>query len=220
MEEIILPFKLSPDKNTKAVSELEFTVQRQQSQFSTVSVSRLRFMKLYEEERYSLNQYPLNSESWCDYKEALDLFRANISSGAVPQRNDLHFGHARNPELKALDQLPHYIEIDIVRSEHRTDRTSLERSAQGEYQTVNPSKEQLKEDNTKIQSLLICDTDLRHAGYGGWEGVLKCDMQNLGFVRVRHQGLGNTFKVRASMYNFLGQALSEMPSIQLSLLFR
>ena len=219
MEEIILPFKLAATNNTKAVSELEFTVQRQQAQFSAISVSRLRFMNLYEEERYTLNQFPLNSESWADYKEDLDAARLGISSNTF-FREDLHFGHARNPQLKALDQLPHYIEIDIVRSEHRTDRTSIGRSGQGEYQSVDTAKELLKEDNTKIQSLLIYDTDLSEVKTGGWAGMIKCDMATLGFVNVRNQGLGNTFKIRASMFNFMGQALSEMPSIQLSLLFR
>jgi len=221
MEEIILPFKLSSNNNTKAVSELNFSVQRTQSQFSTVSIARLRFMKLYEEERYTMTQFPVNSESWCDYKAALDDFREGIGAGTEPfHRNDLHFGHARNPDLKTLDQLPYYVEIDIVRSEHRNDRTNIGTSAQEQYQTTDIDKERFKENNTRIQSLIVYDTSLVHASRGGWEGMIKCDMNNLGFVNVRNQGLANNFTVRASMYNFMGQALSEMPSIQLSLLFR
>ena len=91
---------------------------------------------------------------------------------------------------------------------------------QQEYQTTDPTQETITENNSKIQTQLIFDTNLSPRITGGWEGVIKCDMEQLGFFRVRDGGQGNQFTIRACMYNFRNQAMSEFPSINLSLSFR
>lgn len=219
MEEIVLPFKLSKDAYTKAVSEVTFTVQRNVSEFRNVSIARMRFMDVYEQERHNMTNYPLRNRAWFDYKSDTDAYRDSIAEGLVDQRNDIAFGHARTPHLKALDLLPHWIEIEVLRQGQRNDRSTITTSTQMEHQSVDPRYEQIKEDNTKMQSLLIYNTNLVRGEYGGWEGVISCDMTNLGFVRL-NRGSGTTFTIRASMYNYMRQGLGEMPSIQLSLLFR
>ena len=98
--------------------------------------------------------------------------------------------------------------------------STIKVSKQLEYQSTDPLHEKIKEDDTKMQSLLIYDTNLIHGEYGGWEGTISCNMTNFGFVRFGDQGNGNTFTIKASMYNYMNHALGEMPPIQLSLLFR
>jgi len=219
MQNVILPFNLSKNPKTKAVSEITFSVNGKQSQFSAVYVTSLRFMKVYEQERYTLGNYPF-SERWHELATSLAINRTGISQGTVAPRPDLEFGSARNPELKALDMLPQWIELELVRGSRREDRTNLALSAQAEYQSTDTEKTYLREDNAKIQSIMILNTNLIHSELGAFEGTISCDMRNLGSFNVREQGHGNTFTIRASMYNFMNQALSEMPMIQVGLLFR
>ena len=218
MQHVILPFALANTQKKKAVSEITFSVQRPQSQFSTVHVTGLRFMKVYEQERYTLGNFPF-SERWGRREIALTTARLDAStSGGV--RKDLEFGSSRNPELAALDMLPHMIELRLLRASTREDNIHIGINPQPEYQSTDAQKTYISEDNTSLQSILMLNTNLMHSDMGGFEGTVSCDMGNLGFFNVRDQGHGTTFTIQASMYNFMGQALSEMPSIQLGLLFR
>lgn len=217
LQRVILPFTLSKDENSKAVSEVTFTVQSPRSSFRAVNIAGLRFMKVYEQERYKLSQYQF-TQTWDEYKDYLDLQRENISIGNLT-RNDLPMGHNRNLELKALDELPHWIEFEMETSSP-IDRSSIRLSSQQEYQTNDPKRVKLVADEGKIQSMLLLNTSLTHQDHEGWEGSVSCDMNNLGTFRLRDGGHGNTFTIHASMFDFTRRALSEMPAIQVDLLFR
>jgi len=220
MEEIVLPFALASTNRTKAVSEATFTVQRDQAQFRSVTIARMRFMSVYEQERHNQTNFPFRNASQAEFKGDVASYRDSIAKGLVAQRNDISFGHPRTPHLKALDLLPHMIELEVVRQGRMNDRSTIFKSTQDEYQSTDPTHGRISEDNSKIQSMLIYDTNLIHGVYGGWEGTISCDMSNMGLARFRDGGNGNTFTIKASMYNYIGQSLGEMPSIQLSLLFR
>lgn len=215
MQHVVLPFKLSKDVNTKAVSEIRFTVQSPRSSFRAVRVSGLRFMRVYEQERYNLGNRPF-TQFWDDYTDYLNLQRENISIGNLT-RNGLSMGHLRSPEMRALDELPHWIELSMEQASP-IDRSSIALSAQQEYQSDSPFTA-LIEDPSKVQSMLIMNTNLFRGEYGGYEGTASCDMRNLGSFRLRNEGQGTQFIIKACMYNFNRRALSVMPSIQLELTF-
>jgi hypothetical protein len=217
MERVILPFAISEDTETGAVSTTRFTVQRNQTNFRSVTISGLKFMRLYEQANYSTFQYPFN-QSWDEHNDFLKEERANISQGSIT-RNDLHFGHARAPELKALDEMPHIIEFDFDLPGTYGARNSINKNPQLQYQTIS-TIESLKDDVTKIQILLVYSPDLTRGEYGGWEGSIACNMQNLGTIPLDNRGMANEFEVNVRMFNFKMEVMNTVPSVQLDLLFR
>lgn len=122
MERIFIPFTIAPTKDAPAEAVVNFTVQRAKNNFRVISLSRLKFMKLYEQSKYENLQHPFN-QSWSEWQSYLDSERTRIAGGETV-RNDLNFGHARNPELKALDDLPHIIEVELQRPQLNQDRVN------------------------------------------------------------------------------------------------
>jgi hypothetical protein len=217
MQHVTLPFTLSKDSKTKAVSEVTFTVQSPRSSFQAVSIAGVKFSKVFEQERYNIGNYPF-TQFWDDRKEYLQLQRENIALGNLV-RNDLQFGINRTPELRALDELPHWIEIDIDQS-RPLDRSSIGVNAQLEYQSDDREKEVFSEDPGKVQSLLLLNTNLIRGEYGGWEGTVTCNMSNIGTFRLRNEGQGTIFTIKACLYDFKNKGMSTFPAMQLDLLFR
>lgn len=217
MQRLSLPFTLGQDQDTKAVSEIAFTVQSPRSSFRSVSIAGLRFMKVYEHERYNLTNYPFN-ETWDEHMNYLQLQRENIAIGNLV-RNDLAMGHTRAFELKSLDMLPHRIEFSMDNA-RPIDRSSIVVGDQLEYQSTDSKKAKFSESDRTIQSLLILNTSLAHEPHKEWEGVVSCDMNNLGAFSLVTGGHGTNFILRVSMYSFLNKALSVLPEMQVDLLFR
>ena len=217
MQHVSLPFTISKDSNSKAVSEITFTVQSPRSSFRSVSVTGLRFTKLCEQERYNINNYPF-TQLWDDRKNYLDLLRENISQGNLV-RNDLQFGINRTPELRALDELPHWIELRMDQASP-IDRSAIALEKQLEYQSNDTKKEDFREDPGTLQSMLILQTNLIRGEYGGWEGTVTCNMGNIGTFRLRNEGHGTVFTIKASLFDFKQNAANIVPEMQLDLLFR
>lgn len=219
MQHVVMPFKLAKDDKTKAESEITFTVQSQRSSFRSVSIIGLRFMKVYEQERYNIGGYPF-TQAWDEYKDYLELQRENISIGNITA-NNLIMGINRTPELKALDEIPHWIEFSLEQaSPIDQSAIAIESRGQLEYQTTDTKKARLSENHGKLQSMLVMGTNVIHGEGGGWEGTVSCDMRNIGAFRLRNEGHGNTFTLKASMYDFKHSGLSIMPEMQVELLFR
>lgn len=219
MQRVIIPFKLSKNIRETAESEFTFTVQQPQSSFRRISIQALKFMKIYEQSKYTGFVRPVEPlwEKWNTY---LNEQRALVSDGNY-SRPDLNFGHGRSPELRALDELPALIEIEIVRSTLRVDRTNLGVESQQDYQTVETSRLNLVENDRKIQSTLVYNTNLISNGlYPGFVGTLSCNMDNIGFVNVADQGYGNTFTIKVKMFDFKNKGMSYVPRIEMMLLFK
>lgn len=223
MHHVILPFALSKDRNTKAVSESTFNTRQSNFEKRVVNISELKFMMVFEQERYNMTNWPF-SQSWNEHKTTLDQMREAISNGTLEQisglknRNDLLFGNARTAHLKSLDMLPLYVEIEFE-GMRRDDTKDVNVAAQNEYQTTDTISKKFNRDEMRVQRMLVYDSSLVHSELGGWEGVIKCDMKNLGPI-VFQSPIGNKFTVRVSLYNYMYQPLGEMPSIELGLLFR
>lgn len=224
MHHIVLPFALSANTRTKAVSEQTFTIQSQRSQFRGVSIAQLSFMTVYEQERYNMTQWPFN-ETWANRKSLLDGVRQTASLNGFDSlftaRNDLQFGNVRSQHLKALDMLPQWIDLEVVSAAAPEDRTKIRRTEQMEYVSTAftaGGQTPLSENNRSIQRMLIYDTNLCQHKYGGWVGTIKCDMRNLGVLRL-DRGTGTEITIRASMHDYMYKGLGEFPSVQLGLLF-
>jgi len=219
MHRVVLPFKLGSNKNVKSVSEIQFTVDSNVQTYSSIQISQLKFMKLYDEEKFNLSQYPVD-EYWGDVALGVTTTRAaaSVSSG-VPFRG-VPMGHAYNNELVALDEMPHTIELSIEGLNHRNDSRTLVRDSLGEYQSTDTSKQRILDDNNKIQTMLIYSPDLLLNGGGKYVGSIACSMNNIGSFNIRNKGFSDTFKIKMSMYNFRGLALSHTPDVELTLQFR
>lgn len=218
MQKVILPFALAPTKNGTAVSESTFTVNAAQGQFRTLNVMRMHFMKIYEDQHYDLTQYPFQS-GFHEWKTYTDAQRVLASTAPTPAANSIQFGHPWNVELGALDVLPQWLELKIIHHSSRVDKINLKTGVVQDRQSTNTKRLILKEDNTKIQTLLHYNPTLLNYKTGGYQGFVSCNMTQLGFVDVEGQGNGNTFTIQASMYDFKNQGISTIPPIQLSILF-
>jgi len=218
MERIFVPFTIANTKDAPAEAKVNFTIQRRQSQFKAAVVTRLKFMKLYEQSKYEMLQHPF-TQTWDQWKAYLDINRELISNGSAT-RNDLNFGHARSPELRALDELPHLIEIEMTSPGIGVDRTSVNANAQLEYQTIDVSKKKFIDKPKTIQTHLVYLSGLVRAEYGGWEGTITCNMSDVGFFRMENQALSNQFELKIRMYNFKREQLSTIPAMELNILFR
>lgn len=218
MQTVILPFALHPSRHGKAVSELNFSVQAPQGQFRSVSIAKLQFMKVYEQQHYDYSQYPF-TQGWHEWKTYTDAQRVIAATNPTGAQNALSFGHPWTPELATLDELPQWIEIDIFRASKRIDRTAIGTNVQQERQTTETQREFLKEDHNKIQSLLNYSPSILNQWNGGFHAFVSCSMSNLGFADIRDQGNGNVFTIKASMYDFKSMGISTMPPIQLTLIF-
>ena len=227
MHHVVLPFALSKNVKTKAVSEQTFTIQSPRAQYRAVTFAELRFMTVYEQERYNMKQWAF-TETYEAYKAEYDAIREATADGTIgttpfkPLRNDVIAGNVRSNQLKALDELPQWIELEVVNAAAPEDRYKVRKTTQMEHVStafsfggITP----LVENNRTIQRMLIYDTNLSEHLYGGWVGSLKCDMRNLGSVRL-DRGIGNTITIRASMYDYSYRPLGEFPSIQLGLVFQ
>jgi hypothetical protein len=215
---VILPFKVAKTIKDKAVSEATFTVDSPISQFSSATITSIRFMRVYEQERYDYGQYP-HSRTWSEWKSIQNFYREQASQN-VGARADLPFGHVQGPDLPALDNLPNMIELEIVSSRARKDSVHFNTSLQKEYASVDSEKQAMRDENRKLQRMLVYNTNLSEHLRGGWRGSIACAMSNIGTFDLRGQGLGQTFTVKASMYDFKQLALASMPSIELSITFR
>lgn len=215
---VILPFALGATKTDKAVSEATITLDSIISEFSSVTIASLRFMRVYEQERYDYGQYP-HSRTWTNWKATQNFYR-DLASKDQAARPDLPFGHVQGPDLPALDNLPNIIELEIVSSRARQDSCHFNTALQKEYASVDSEKAKLKDENRKLQRMLTYGTDLREHVRGGWRGSINCSMNNLGSFDLRGQGLGQTFTIRASMFDFKQLALASVPSLELTLVFR
>lgn len=219
MKRVILPFKLASTQKKKAVSEITFSVDSQIQNFSSITVTNIKFMKIYDEEKYNMRIYPA-SEYFGD-----TVFGANIARAAASiagtDFNHVPFGHTHNKELKSMDEMPHIVEISIDNLTKNRDRQTIGRSVQGEYQTTDTEKERFVDVSSAIQSILTYTPNIRYDfAHNAYTGVISCNMDNLGAFNIRGKGFGDTFTIKASMYDFRGLAMSEMPSIELTLLFR
>ena len=220
MKSVILPYALGSTKNKKAVSEITFSVDSNIQNFSRIIVSRLKFMKLYDEERFNLSQYPF-TEYWGDTASIMNASRAIVSLSGEEDYNFQLFGHPHNKELRALDELPHKIEIRIKNLTKVRDNISIKRRKTGEYQSIDSEKSAFEEFNSSIQTMLVYNTDIRfEQDSGAYVGTISCDMKDLGSFNVKNKGFGDTFTIEVAMYNFRGLAMSFTPSCELSLLFR
>lgn len=220
MHKVILPFKLSSSSDKKAVSTATFSVDSNIQQFSSIQVARLRFMKHYEQEKFTLNNIPF-TEFWGDIKLSLTTARAAASIGGGEPFRSTIFGHPSNYELRSLDDLPNIIEIGITSLSKRVDGNSLFKDSLGEYQSVDDTKDKILDNNTKLQSILVYNTDLKNPkDSSAYIGSIACDMSNLGSFDIRNKGFSETFTFEMSMYNFRGLALDNVPSVELTLLFR
>jgi hypothetical protein len=218
MHRVVLPSTISIEKKGTAVAELTFDVQAPQSQFRSVTIQNLKFMKCYEQGKFTDNQYPINETQfeWESYKQN----QRGLVVGKVLKRDDIGFGHARNPELRALDELPHTVDIEVVRAGLRRDNINIGEEFMNEYQSVDTEKQRLSENNKSLQAMLVYSTNLIRGEYGGWEGTVSCSTPNVGIVNLLGQGMGNTFTIRVKMFDFKGLAMSSIPSVELVLLFR
>lgn len=218
MERIFVPFTIASTKDAPAEAKVNFTIQRRQSQFKAAVLTRIKFMKLYEQSKYDMLQHPF-TQTWDRWKSYLDIQRSLIAEGSVV-RNDLSFGHARSPELRALDELPHIIEIEMTSPSIGADRSAVSTNAQLEYQTVDKVKNKFIDKPKTIQTHLVYLSSLVRGEYGGWEGTITCNMSDVGFFRMESQGLANQFEMKIRMYNFKKEQLSTIPAMELNLLFR
>ncbi len=216
MHHVILPFSLSKDRHTKAVSEHTFTIDSPRGQFRGINIASLRFMKVYEQERYTITQYPFTG-AWDEHKANLDLQRSTQAFG--PARNDLDWGTGRSPDLKNLDELPHMIELEVVRLPHRRVRTHTTFPLSEEYNTQFAPSKPIESDSTKIQRMLVYSTNLTVGRHFGYAGTISCNMSNLGMVDISGMGQANEFTIRASVYNFMRQPIGEFPEMELGLVF-
>lgn len=218
MERVFFPFTLAPTRDLPAEAKVNFRVDRAQSQFNRITIAGLKFMKVYEQSKYGSVQRPF-TEGWDKWATYLSDTRQDVSDG-TDVRNDLEFGHARNPELRALDDLPHLIEIKLNMPSRGVDRTFVTVNEQQEYQSNNMNKKKFKNNNETIQSHLIYMTNMVRGEYGGWEGSIACNMSDLGFFDVRGKSLSNEFEISVKMFNYKGEQLSEIPGMEMNLLFR
>lgn len=217
MYKVLTPFVLAPTETETAIAEVTFSPDSNISQFSRITVARLKFMNLYEQEIYNANSIPL-TEHW-GRKVSDGLFlRGGIAAGG--SANFYSFGHTDNPELTSLDQLPHLIEIELVATRRRRDDISFTVPNQIQFQSIQGSKEFAKPDNNTLTSLLTLQTTLVSTHDGGYHGSVTCDNTNLGSFNVRNQGLADTFTIRVKMFDFKHQALSKLPEMELGLLIR
>lgn len=221
MHRVILPFALGSNKNKKAVSEATFSVDSQIQNFSRITVGRLKFMKLYDEEKFNLSQYPF-SVYWGQSATLINTSRAAASVDPSSSAfNQIQFGHPHCKELRSMDDMPHIVEISIKNLTKNRDNVSSKRVKLGEHQTIDTEKEEWGDTPSKIQSLLVYNTNIRLDEISGaYAGAISCDMKDLGMFNVKDKGFGDTFTVELSMYNYRGLALSHVPSCELTLLFR
>ena len=218
VKNIVLPFALAASRHGKAVSEITFTVQAPQGQFKRLTIAKMQFMKVYEQQHYNYTQYPF-TQGWYEWKTYTDEQRVLASGEPTKEQNAISFGHPWTPEIAAMDELPQWIELDVMRGSKWQDRNSIGTNVIQERQTTNTQREFLKEDNTKIQSLLNYSPTVLEQYTGGFHAFVSCSMDNVGFVDVSRLGAGNTFTISASMYDFKSMGISTMPAVQLTLLF-
>jgi len=219
MHRVILPFGLGSSKNKKAVSSSTFTVDSQIQNFSRISVSRLKFMKLYQEEKFNLTQYPF-TDYWGDIANSLSSKRAIIAVTGSSTYASEQFGHPSNLELRAMDDMPHIIEIRIKGLTKNRDNNSSKRHKHAEYQTIDTEKDRI-EDVNDFQTMLVYSANISYNNeLHGFQGSISCDMKDLGSFNIKDKGFGDTFTIEVSMFNFRGLALSHVPSCELTLLFR
>ena len=221
MHRAILPFALASNKNKKAVSELTFSVDSQIQNFSRISVSRLKFMKIYEEEKFNLSQYPFTTY-WADIANGIQINRAKAA--VLPDSTELNgfqFGHPVAKELRTMDDMPYTIEISIKGLTKVRDNSTHKRRKLTDHQTIDTEKEFVQDQGSSLQTLLVYNTNLRFDEIGGgYAGTISCDMNDLGSFNIKDKGFGDTFTIQVSMYNFRGLALSHIPSCEMTLLFR
>jgi hypothetical protein len=176
----------------------------------------MQFMKVYEQQHYDYSQYPF-TPGWHEWKTYMDEQRVIAASNPTNAQNALSFGHPWTPEIATLDELPQWVEIDVMRGTKWQDRTSIGTNVFQERQTTETQRQFIKEDNTKIQSLLNYSPTILNQWTGGFHAFVSCSMDNLGFVDIRNLGAGNTFTISASMYDFKNMGISTMPAVQLTL---
>lgn len=218
MERLFIPFTIAETKDAPAVAQVKFRIDRPQSQFRAAVISRMKFMRVYEQSKYEMLQYPF-TDAWDRWKAYLDSQRSAISR-AETVRNDLFFGHARSPELRAMDELPCIVEFELIRPSISSDRVIVNTNAQLEYQTINTTKNKFSNNDKTVQCHMTYLTDLTRGDYGGWEGSITCNMSNLGVFDIKNMSLGNEFELKVKMYNFKMEQMSTIPSMELNILFR
>lgn len=214
---VITPFKLAAVEKGKAVSETKFELDTQIQAFSRVQITSFKFMNVYEEEIYEQTQWPF-TQTWNNFKIENRQIRQAISANA-PGFAGASLGHAAQMELKALDELPHLVEIEILtRSSRRNNITVAE--SHNQHTSNDTEKEYVSHNVTKITRMLTYSTDLvfDHT-VGGFRGSISCSMAGMGSFNLTGNNLNTKYTVRVAFYNFKNQAMSVCPSVELGLLF-
>ena len=114
---------------------------------------------------------------WGDTASIMNASRAIVSLSGEEDYNFQLFGHPHNKELRALDELPHKIEIRIKNLTKVRDNISIKRRKTGEYQSIDSEKRAFEEFNSSIQTMLVYNTDIRfEQDSGAYVGTISCDM--------------------------------------------
>lgn len=214
---VITPFKLAAVEKTKAVSETQFELDTQIQAFSRVQITSFKFMQLYSEEIYEQTQWPF-TQTWNGFKIENRQIRQAVSSN-VAGFDGASLGHAAQMELKALDELPHLVELEIVSRTSRRNNITLKES-HNQYSSNDTEKEYASHDVRKITRMLTYSTDLSFSiQEGGFRGSISCNMGGMGSFNLSGNNLNTKYVVRVAFYNFKNQAMSVCPAVELGLLF-
>jgi len=214
---VITPFKLATVEKTKAVSETIIELDTQIQAFSRVQITSFKFMQVYDEETYEQTQWPF-TQTWNDFKIENRQIRQAISAN-VPGLGGASLGHAAQMELKALDELPHLVELEIVNRSSRRNNITLAES-HNQYSSNDTEKEYASHEVRKITRMLTYSTDLSFdIDEGGFRGSISCSMGGMGSFNLSGNNLNTKYTLHVSFYNFKNQAMSVCPSVELGLLF-
>ena len=216
MHKVRFPFNLSRGKNETAESVVEISPDSFIGNYKTLNIVNLRFMSVYDEERTGVKQTAFTVASGQVLEEIESQRNAEVQNYA-----HIQLGSGFNKELGSLDDMPHVIEISIEDLTKRRDNLTFKRAKIMENQTTNTSKEQLAENNSTIQAMLVYTTSLVWDRTSmGFMGTISCDMNNIGSFNVKDAGFGNVFRLKARMFNFRGLAMDHIPAVEMGIVFR
>lgn len=216
MHKVRFPFNLSKGKNETAESVVEISPDSFVGNYKSVNIVNLRFMSVYDEERTGVSQTAFTIAAGQMLGGIDSIRNSDIQNYAA-----IHLGNGFNKELGSLDDLPHVIEISIEGLTKRRDNVTFKRAKIMENQTTNNLKEQLTENNSTIQSMLVYTTSLVWDGIANaFMGTISCDMNNIGSFNVKDRGYGDVFRMKTKMYNFRGLAMDHIPAVEMGIVFK